>query len=155
MLARVRRPRMPSTFPPYCPLLCRASCVFFTSFACTTVGTSLLTFASEASGVRRGREIPDVSNRKTIPAHAAFLAKNICRLDLHSDRQQIRSLALAITVQNDSCRAPSNNLLSPGLPLIWIHPANGGLGFSDIYAVQESATDRSRPAVCFFECEQF
>src|SRR5208337_1505367 len=155
MLARVRRPRMPSTFPPYCPLLCRASCVFFTSFACTTVGTSLLTFASEASGVRRGREIPTSAiGRQFQPTQLSWL-RTFCRLDLHSDRQQIRSLALAITVQNDSCRAPSNNLLSPGLPLIWIHPANGGLGFSDIYAVQESATDRSRPAVCFFECEQF
>jgi hypothetical protein len=37
----------------------------------------LLTLATEASGVARGLEIPVVSNMKTIPAHAALVAKNI------------------------------------------------------------------------------
>src|ERR1019366_9535375 len=77
MLARVRRPKTPSSFPPYCPLPCRASCIFLPSFRCTTVGTPLLTFASETRVVARGPEFPIVSNMKAIPVHAALLAKSI------------------------------------------------------------------------------
>ena len=58
------------------PLSRSVSCIFLTSILGPTAVTSLLRL-TEASGGRRGPEIAVVSDRKTIPAHAALLAKNI------------------------------------------------------------------------------
>src|SRR5579863_7842409 len=77
MLALVRRPKTPSTSARYCPLSCRVCCIFFTSSPYQTAGTSLLGLRPETSGLGRGPETPVPSNRKTIPADAAFVPRDI------------------------------------------------------------------------------
>src|SRR6202171_1052462 len=71
-------------FPSVVSLPFSVSCIFLTSSGCATAGTSLLRLAPEASGVGNDPERPVVSNRKTMPAHAALPANNISSLYLHT-----------------------------------------------------------------------
>ena len=71
------------------------------SKSAVAAGTSLLTLAPEASGVARGLKIPVVTNRKTIPADAALVAKNIPSLQwfgLTSNTVTVIKSAVAVTL---------------------------------------------------------